>query len=291
MQPASADATVLHNGARISGSVWLRSGDVLDVGSGRLKLRLDGGRRVLEVVTGGADNATAPPAVDAAAAIAGTGLDEDQRIEPVAFRGPVETVRSAERRWPWRRLAVALSLAGLVAVAAVLFTSVPVQVEIDPAPQQVRFTGGWPGLRLGSNHLLRPGPYTLEAVHEGYAPLRVAVEVTEERNQRLPTRCSRCRVASRSCCPYRARSRSTAATAGEAPGIFELAAGKHTLVIDTERYLDFTAESTSRAAAARSSSSRSSRRPGPGFDRVGTLRRRGARRWRSRAAARRSSWS
>jgi formylglycine-generating enzyme required for sulfatase activity len=242
VQPASADATVLHNGARISGSAWLRSGDVLDVGSGRLKLRLDGGRRVLEVVAGGADNATAPPAVDAAAAIAGTGLDEDQRIEPVAFRGPVETVRSAERRWPWRRLAIAVSLAGLVAVAAVLFTSVPVQVEIDPAPQQVRFKGGWPGLRLGSNHLLRPGPYTLEAVHEGYAPLRVAVEISEERNQRLAYTLQPLPGRLEIVLPVPGKVVIDGRAAGEAPGVFELAAGRHALGIDTERYLDFSTE-------------------------------------------------
>ena len=30
--------------------------------------------------------------------------------------------------------------------------------------------------------------------------------------------------------------------AGEAPGVFELAAGKHTVSIDTERYLDFSAD-------------------------------------------------
>src|SRR5690606_25541354 len=155
---------------------WLRSGDVLDVGGGRLKLRLDDGRRVLEVVAGGAGNVTAPPAVEASAAIAGTGLDEDERIEPVAFRGPVAAEAEAERPWPWRRIGIIVSLAALAALAAVVFTSVPVQVEIDPVPQQVRFAGGWPGLRLGANHLLRPGAYTLEAEHEGYEPLRVAVE-------------------------------------------------------------------------------------------------------------------
>jgi len=73
VQPAGDADGVLHNGTPLAGSVWLRNGDVLDVGAGRLKLRLDDGRRVLEVVAGGADNATAPPEPDAAATIGGPG--------------------------------------------------------------------------------------------------------------------------------------------------------------------------------------------------------------------------
>jgi len=66
--------------------------------------------------------------------------------------------------------------------------------------------------------------------------------------------------------------------------------GKHALGIDTERYLDFSTEIDIEGVAARSGSSRNSRRLGPGFDRDGTIRRRRARP-ASRAAARRSSWS
>ncbi len=242
VQPAGADSNVLHNGARIAGSAWLRSGDVLDVGGGRLKLRLDDGRRVLEVVAGGAGNVTAPPAVEAAAAIAGTGLDEDERIEPVAFRGPVEAELEAERHWPWRRVGIAVSLAALAAVAAVVLTSVPVQVEIDPAPQQMRFAGGWPGLRMGENHLLRPGAYTLEAEHEGYEPLRVAVEISKERNQRLAYTLAPLPGRLEIVLPVPGQVVIDGRAAGEAPGVFELPAGKHALAIDTERYLDFSTE-------------------------------------------------
>ena len=63
LQPVAADVSVLHNGARIAGSTWLRSGDVLDVAGGRLRLRVDGAERMLEVIAGAADNATAPPEV------------------------------------------------------------------------------------------------------------------------------------------------------------------------------------------------------------------------------------
>jgi formylglycine-generating enzyme required for sulfatase activity len=137
---------------------------------------------------------------------------------------------------------VAVSLAILAALAAVLFTSVPVQVEIDPVPQQVRFAGGWPGLRLGANHLLRPGAYTLEAGREGYEPLRVAVEISKQRNQRLAYTLAPLPGRLEIVLPVPGQVLIDGRAAGEAPGVFELPAGKHALVIDTERYLDFSTE-------------------------------------------------
>ena len=103
LQPASNEAVVLHNGARIAGSTWLRSGDVLDVAGGRLRLYLENGERLLEVIAGAADNATAPPVVADAAGVSGAG-GEDAPIEAVAFRrstvaGPtVEFLGSTSRR-------------------------------------------------------------------------------------------------------------------------------------------------------------------------------------------------
>ncbi len=221
IQPAGDASGVLHNGTPLAGSVWLRNGDVLDVGRGRLKLRLEDGRRVLEVLAGAADNATAPPAPDSAATLGGLGAADDERIEAIAFRARAAATEAPVRRVPWRSIAIGAALAVLAAVAAVLFTSVPVQVAIEPAPQRVAFEGGWPGLRFGSSHLLRPGSYELVAEREGYATLRVPVEIGDARNQELAFTLAR--------------------EAGKVPGVFELPAGSHTVVIDTERYLDFEA--------------------------------------------------
>jgi formylglycine-generating enzyme required for sulfatase activity len=242
VQPAGAESVVLHNGARIEGSTWLRSGDVLDIGGGRLRLRADDGRRVLEVIEGGAGNATAPPVADAAAAIAGAAANEDERIEPVAFRTHTDAPGPAQGSWPWRRLAIAAALAGLGALAVLVFTAVPVQVEIEPAPQSVRFDGRWPGLRLGTSHLLRPGAYRLDARRDGYAPLGVAVQVTKERNQRLRYELVPLPGRLEIVLPVPGEVEIDGRAAGRVPGVFELPRGRHALRIDTKRYLDFAAE-------------------------------------------------
>jgi formylglycine-generating enzyme required for sulfatase activity len=243
VQPADeAASAVLHNGTPIAGSTWLRGGDVLDAGGGRLKLRLEDGRRVLEVVAGGAGNPTAPPAAETAATVGGLTAGEDERIEPVAFRRPDAVRAPARREVPWRRLALGAALAVLVAVAAVIFTSVPVQVEIDPQPERVAFEGGWGGLRFGTSHLLRPGSYRLVAEREGYAALDVPVEIGPDRNQRLSYTLEPLPGRLEVVLPVPGRVAIDGSPAGEAPGPFELPAGRHTVTIDTERYLDATVE-------------------------------------------------
>jgi formylglycine-generating enzyme required for sulfatase activity len=242
VQPASEDASVLHNGARIAGSTWLRGGDVLDVGGGRLKLRLEGGRRLLEVVSGGADNVTAPPVVTASSSLSGEGADEDDRIEPVTFRPRAQSSGRGTRRFSPRRVAVAVAVAALAAIASLVFTATPVQVQIDPAPERLAFDGGWPGLRLGSSYLLRPGPYTLVAAREGYAELRVPVVVGRARGQVLRYRLSALPGRLRIALPVPGEASIDGRAAGKVPGEFELPAGPHKLLIDTERYLDYVAE-------------------------------------------------
>jgi len=242
VQPADEASTVLHNGTPIAGSTWLRSGDVLDGGGGRLKLRLEEGRRVLEVVAGGAGNRTAPPAAETMATVGGLAAAEDERIEPVAFRRPDAERAPPPRTVPWRRLALGAALALLVAIAAVIFTAVPVQVEIAPKPERVAFEGGWGGLRFGTSHLLRPGSYTLVAEREGYLPLGVPVDITADRNQRLSFTLEPLPGRLEVVLPVPGRVSIDGRPAGDAPGPFELAAGRHTVTIDTERYLDATVE-------------------------------------------------
>jgi formylglycine-generating enzyme required for sulfatase activity len=242
VQPEGDAPGVRHNGTPVAGSVWLRPGDVLDIGAGRLKLRLVDGRRVLEVVAGGVGNATLPPAPASVATLGGVGTEEDERIEPIAFRARDAAAPVERAAVPWRRIVVGAALAVLAAVAALVFTSVPVQVDIDPVPERVAFAGGWPGLRLGANHLLRPGAYQLVAERDGYATLRVPVQVTDARDQRLSYTLSPLPGRLEITLPVAGRLRIDGRDAGAVPGTFELPAGKHALSISAERYLDFTTD-------------------------------------------------
>ena len=123
-----------------------------------------------------------------------------------------------------------------------IFTSVPVQVEIDPVPERVSFEGGVPALGFGTSHLLRPGSYELVAELTGYATLRAPVEVTRERDQRFRYTLEPLPGRLEIVLPEPGTVRVDGRDAGPAPGIVELPAGRHAVTITTERYLEFTTE-------------------------------------------------
>ena len=240
LQPASTEATVLHNGARIAGSTWLRSGDVLDVGGGRLRLYVENGERLLEVIAGAADNATAPPIVADAAGVSGAG-GEEVPIEAVAFRRSTAAAPTLSAP-PWRRIGLAAALAMLAALAGYLFTSIPVQVEIEPVPQRLAFEGGWPDVGLGTSRLLRPGKYTLVAAHEGYETLRVPIVIARDGKREFHYALAMLPGRLQIDLPVPGQVSIDGKAAGRAPGEFRLAAGPHRILIDTERHLDFQTE-------------------------------------------------
>jgi formylglycine-generating enzyme required for sulfatase activity len=236
VQPAQGAAGVLVNGAAITGSTWLRSGDVLDVGGGRLRLWIDAAGRVLDVLAGGDANVTAPPVAAASASVAGVGADEGESIEAVAFRPPP---RAAVPRWSPRKAALAAGAAILALVALVVFTSTPVEVEISPQPQRIAFEGRWPGLALGSSHLLRPGEYTLVAERDGYELLRVPVTVGNGPDQVLRFRLRPLPGKLHVSLPVPGQVSIDGRAVGTAPGDFELPAGTYKIDITTEKYLPY----------------------------------------------------
>jgi formylglycine-generating enzyme required for sulfatase activity len=241
LQPAEAGAGVLHNGARIDASTWVRSGDVLDIGSGRLKLTSEHGRTILNVTDGAAGNVTAPPLIAAATAVAGTGSG-DEAIPALSFRR-TDSVRAAERAGRLRGRTVMLTaLAVLLGAGVYLFTSVPMRVESTPVAQDVSFGDGGPDLGFGASHLLRPGTYTLVVEHGGYATLRKTVTVTRTGSRHLTVQLQplpgRLKIELPVTGTLKVAGQTVSKTA-KVPGEVELPAGKYSLTIDTERYQDF----------------------------------------------------
>lgn len=239
IQPSEEATRILHNGSRISASTWLRHGDVVDLGQGRLKFMVEDGRAVLEVTDGGAENLTVPPDAEAAASVSGLGPEADQPIEPVAFSPRQDAARPAEKTHGLRRALVLGGAAILALLAGYIFTSVPIQVDIDPAAQTIEFEGGWPGLHFGESHLLRPGKYTLLAESPGYEVLREAVEVSRAGDRRIAFTLVELPGRLRIETPVPGRVRIDGREAGAVPGEFELQSGQHALRIQTERFLDY----------------------------------------------------
>lgn len=238
IQPAATGvvATPRVNGAPVARSTWLREGDVVDVGRGRLRLATRDGVRLLDVEDGSGGNLTVPPEAPPIAVVTGGG-DDEERIETVAFRRPAAE-RGASRNLAARVAGVA-ALALLAFVAWFFATGRAVTIVAQPEDGTVRLRGGL-SVGLGQNHFARPGRYAVEIEREGYVTLRAPLTVTEAPNQRFSYRLQKL--------PGRLQVQSPAGRAsvagkdvGAVPGELRLPAGRHELVIVAPRHLPYSA--------------------------------------------------
>jgi formylglycine-generating enzyme required for sulfatase activity len=241
VQPADG-AEVLHNGLRVRGSTWLRAGDVVNLGAARLRLTRNDEERVVEVDDGSTGNITAPPIITASARLQGQSEADAERIDAIRFRA--SEVQKAPRRISLSPVRVVLGLMALV-VAVILwfvFTATSVSMLTDPTAAVVKVSGGLPAIRLGDRVLLRPGDYVARAELQGYVPSEQKIKVTDAPNQEFSLRLAKLPGKVKIEVPAPARVTVDGKEVGNAPGEFELAAGKHSIGIAAERYQPFTAD-------------------------------------------------
>lgn len=240
LQPEGAAAGLLCNGVPVSRSTWLRDGDVIDAGTGRLRLQWRGEARELVVEDGSSGNLTLPPEPAAPDVVSGGGSDEDERIEAVAFR------RAPEAGPPQRsalRVAAIAAGAGLLAfVLWFLWAGRSVEVATQPQADRTRLEGAFPSLRTGARHFVRPGQYVLVAERKGYEVLRRPVTVTGAAGQKLEFALQKLPGRLRVETPVAAQVAIDGKAAGRAPGEFRLRAGKHVVLVTADRHAPFQAE-------------------------------------------------
>jgi formylglycine-generating enzyme required for sulfatase activity len=179
LQAEAGQESVSCNGTPVTTSQWLQDGDVIAVASTRINVRRGETLR-LEVEQVAADERTEPPEIVGRESATDSGMT----VRPVAFK-PRAVVQAPTRRRKLRpvSLLVALLLAVLAGVAWLVFTLEPVQIEIEPTPDSMRFEGSSFGWKVAGKYLLRRGSYSLVAEKARYRRLEVPLEVTGEAGQ------------------------------------------------------------------------------------------------------------
>jgi len=238
LQPAEGCELPLCNGAPVSRPTWLRAGDVIDVARGRLRVGARDGQRLLEVEDGSGGNLTVPPAAPLVEVVSGGSDDGEERIDAVAFRRPATQAASDRRIAP--RLLGGVLVAVLGWATWFFATGHAVQITVDPAGSAVRMHGGLV-LPVGGNHFARPGDYTVEIQHQGYAPVRAPFKVTDAPNQSVQYKLEKLPGILQVQSPVAARISIAGKEVGSAPGAVRLPAGRHEILVTAPRYLPFKA--------------------------------------------------
>lgn len=179
LQLTSATTPVLVNDAPVTGTRWLADGDEIGIGSARIRCALAAGAMDFSLRFSDVDYDTLPPE-ETATPVPPTTV-ADRRPSPAT---------PAPRALPWRQGAVAGTLLILAVAAFWLLTSTAVLIATDPAGASIDIRGA-PEIRLGGRFLLRPGPYTVTASADGYAPASLEITVNDEASQDFRLRLER----------------------------------------------------------------------------------------------------
>lgn len=230
IQSADESLQVFHNHEHLRGSRWMKSGDEVQVGEGVLRWSVRGD--VVSIAT--RTQSLAGPVTPAAVT---PPLSPPKRAIPAVTTPAPVTARQSGRRLRWSVFAVFVLL--LLASAFVLLAT-PVVIQVTPEPAHQSIHGFPPAVKFGGRQLAMPGRYTVEAHREGFQPLQADIDVRRGglqtfafALQELP---GRVRLLLQPAVDYRVFVDESPVPTGD-DGITDMAAGRHQLRIETDRYL------------------------------------------------------
>lgn len=221
VQPADGAAEVLHNGVPVQRSTWLRTGDVVNLGTARLRIAENDAQQIVEVDDGSGGNITAPPVISASARLHGQSDGDAERIEAIRFRA--SDAAKPSRPVSLRPVHVALTAIAVIAAVVLwfIFTATSISVRTNPTAADVNISGSVPAVRFGDRVLLRPGNYRVRAEQAGYVPAELKIRVTDAPNQQFALTLAKLPGRLRVQVPAAARVMVDGKDVGSAPGEFE----------------------------------------------------------------------
>lgn len=236
LQPDGHDTGVFHNGERLKQSVWLKSGDVIQIEQVRLSWLIHGDQVVIGVV--------GPASLGHGVLVPPSGPPEpDRRVQPQYpsdHEPSLPDVSSQGRRASGLHYLAAGLLGSLLLTAAFVFFATPLKVVVEPQPEHMSIHGFPPPVPALGRYLSLPGQYTLQASLDGYEPLREVLNVDDTGGgefrfalQPLPGLLA---IEIRPKVPFSLVVDGEEAAANE-QGLFSVAQGTHRLRIETERFL------------------------------------------------------
>ncbi|MGI9329088.1 MAG: PEGA domain-containing protein [Gammaproteobacteria bacterium] len=238
LQPAP-EARIALNGSPLSAAHWLKDGDLISTDTARIDCSISEERWAWRVTHTQDEYQTLPPELE-------TKTPEEEPVIAAVSRQPkpAPRVRSVAPTGKTRKLRYVAggALAVLFSVALFLFTAKAVLIQVEPDAAEISIAGALLKLRVGERFMLLPGSYRVLMTAEGYRDAREEIVVSPDASQEFPFILDKL--------PGQlVVSTQTGAVGqvwvddkpvGEAPtDEVELAAGKHSLRIEADRYLPF----------------------------------------------------
>ena len=169
IQTADESLQLFHNHEHLSGSQWLKSGDVVQLGDAVMSWTVQGDMVIIRTQTRSL-SASVTPTPDTPSLV--PPLVPPQRAIPDVVKPTPQRSGSRKRRWAVFAVFVLLLLA-----SAFVLLATPVTVHVTPEPTRQSIHGFPPPVIIGDRRLALPGRYTVRASRQGYRDLQAVIDV------------------------------------------------------------------------------------------------------------------
>lgn len=181
IQPADdSEYPLLHNDRLLSASAWLKSNDQVSGKSFVVEYRRSGDRISFDVIS--AERTVSPTPLSPPPQPPNQPLSADNGAAiPVTVKRPGKT--GSGKKFAFGLIA----LGGVLLTCALLFVLLarPLELQIEPEPEQISISGSFPVVKIGSRYLGLPGSYTAVISKPGYKDLRQDVVISRGTDNRV----------------------------------------------------------------------------------------------------------
>lgn len=231
IQTADNSVSLFHNHQRLNESVWLKSGDQVQLDDTMIDWLVKGDQVFISVRQRNLDVTLTPPSDPAPAGSANKSANTGGKAHSMA------PARQSHRTLRW---IVAVMFSMLLIIAGFVLFATPLVVHITPEPATRSLNGFPPAIPIGERLLALPGRYTVQATREGYEPLNQEVDIKhggfQELDFELRELPGRIGIKVEPQVPFNLFVNDVAVKTDN-KGIAKIDRGKHELRVESDRYL------------------------------------------------------
>jgi len=177
----SQEIIIFHNDEVIEKSVWLKSGDIIQIGSKIISYRLTGDKvkiKVEDKTFNEQESIITPPVSPVPAAVS---IAEKSLIEPVKATSNKDSNNTNNKKIIKILLIVFSFL--LVLIACFILFAGSARITTDPLADKIELTGLFPIPEINNRYILINGEYNLKVYKEGYKTINKSLKISASNNE------------------------------------------------------------------------------------------------------------
>ena len=176
-KPENRSRQIFHNDELIEKSVWLKSGDIIQINDQIISYKVSGDRIGFMILDKKKSTVSSPPPIDDLNIKAPENKNAvvDHQVE-LAYSSESNNTKKK------RNNAVILILLLLISIASFVLFAETASIKIQPVADDIHLNGFLPPVKIGGRYLVWSGQYQLTAHKSGYQTLEQTLEISSQNN-------------------------------------------------------------------------------------------------------------